>query len=227
MKKVIIVALISLFSNVVISQSEIGLNGGLLLGYHFSSESNNRSRVEMNPKLSYGYNVSLFYQKNIKNDLSLRGQILMSSFQKSFKAFSGGKVFTSTSTGEINVAEISFGVLPVIKIAQKPEIQFGIGISYITQRGDPDMNIIITASDFSNGVSIVTEKTIKQSEFINQNGLGLLMNLEVKIPLDTNLKLITGINIQQRVTSFVKKETSASKVYTGMISYGIGLVFEL
>ncbi|MEZ5043889.1 MAG: outer membrane beta-barrel protein [Saprospiraceae bacterium] len=225
-KSILISAQVLLISNIIFCQAEIGVTGGIHINNQITLNPNIYPKTTLNPQMSEGFNITLFYQKPIKRDLFLRGQLLISSFKKRFKINSGGKLFTSVTKGEIKPTEISIGVVPTIKITDKPIIQVGFGANYIHQINNPKVNIITTAHNFHAGESITIEKTINQSEIINKNGLGLIFNAEMKIPITSDIKLVTGLNVNQQITRFVSANVSDSKVYTGIIGYVIGIMIE-
>lgn len=217
---------IFLFSKEIYSQSRIGVKGGIHLNNQIILKPNTFPRIEMSPKMSVGYNFNLFYEKKLKENLKLRGQISIFEFQKKFEISSGGRFFTSHKEGEINPRVLNVGIVPTIEISHKPIIQIGLGLNYFHQASNPDIKISSTASNFQSGTSIMDEEIVKQSELINQNGLGLIMNLEINIPIQANLKLITGLEINQGITKFIKASESGQQVYQGIISVGLGLAQE-
>ena len=178
----------------------------------------------MTPKLSNGFNFNLIYQRALKENLKIRGQLSFSGFQKKFKMSGGGRLATSRREGELNVQELSVGVLSLKRIHSKPIIHLGVGINGIREIGDPDIKTITKSFNFQTGASSTTERTIKQSELIKRYGLGLILRGEIVIPVASSLNFLSGISLNQRLTNFAKEEFSASNVLLTRVNIELGLI---
>lgn len=224
-KKITIISIqIFFLVGIIHCQSEIGIIGGIHFETHFVVETYENPSLSMTPKLSNGYNFNLIYQRFLKEGLKVRGQFSFSGFQKEFKMHRGARFFSSSREGQLEVKEISVGIILLKKINSNPKFQIGIGVNGIKEIGDPSIDTIIRTHNFQSSTSLTREETINQSELIKEYGLGLILRGEVNIPIKSNLNLIGGINLNQRITNFAKKEISASNVFLTRLNIEIGLI---